>query len=601
MTVAQARQIVGQDTLEPTEVLIKEARQRRRRRWTVVLGVVIVLLVTSIVVLATAGSGGSRAGGVPGPARSWVRPTGQAVPTPSGTTAPTATLHLLFNQLSSPSGLAVDAKGDLYIADYYNDRVLEVSPSGAVATVLTTGQQHLQSVAVDAQGDVYAIRGTQVIEVTPSGTTYVIGSFHSTPSAVAVDSQGNVYVDDVWSDRIVRISFDGQQATVAQGTSQHPLYVNSLAVDAKGNLYGTYLAPVLGRPGPEPASLVIKITPAGTVSILSKSGLAPTGVAVGPAGRVYVSTYSGIEEFYSDGHSTLIPLPFAASGVAVSAKGTIYASDSNGNRVVERNASGTRQLPISGFGYTTGIAVGPTGALYVGAQSPSSVVRVGPSGSQTPMYSKPIQPLGIAVDKAGNVFVVDANTSGVTRISPTGASTVVFPGYQRTSCCVIEGAPEGLATNAHGDLFVAGFNRSFVTEVTPQGHQIHLPLHTVFPGTAISITEATGVAVGSTGTIYVVESTYGSKILVRSTTGRQAIIGSGLAQAQGIAVNSRGDVFVADSMHNRVEELLPSGQQITVAWGFTNPTGLSVDASGNLYVTAQNGIFEVAPSSSGDY
>jgi sugar lactone lactonase YvrE len=599
MSIMQAPQLA--DHLpEPAEVLIKEARQRQRRRWMLVFGIVVALLVASIVA-STVGSGGSRPGGVPGPARSWVHPTGQASPTPGGATNSAATLLLLSNQLSSPAGLAVDAKGDLYIADTYNERILEVSPSGAIATV-ASGLQHVQSLAVDARGDVYVTRAKQLIEVTPSGTTYVIGTFHSAPSAVAVDVRGDVYADDSWNDRIVEIRADGGQTTIAKGTNNHPLYVNSLAVDAKGDLYGTYLAPILGRPGPEPASLVLKITHAGTVSIISKSVPSPTGVAVGPNGRVYVSTYTGIEEFRSNGRSTLMPLSFPSSGVAVDANNTVFASDSNGNRVVEMTALGPRQLPISGFNYTTGIAVGPTGNLYVGTQSSSSVVRVGPSGTQTSLYSKPIQPLGIATDNAGDVFVVNANTSGVTKISPTGTRTVVYPGFHRTSCCVIEGLPEGLATNPHGDLFIAGFNRSFVIEVTPQGQQVMLALHTVFPRIAIDITEPTGLAVGDTGTIYVVESALGgSRILVRSPTGKQTIIGSGLSQSQGIAVNAQGDVFVADSMNNRVEELLPSGQQLTVAGDFTSPAGLSVDESGDLYVAAQNGIFEITPSRSGSY
>ncbi|MCX7680782.1 MAG: NHL repeat-containing protein [Anaerolineae bacterium] len=180
----------------------------------------------------------------------------------------------------SPAGIAVDAQGNIYVADTNNHRIRRVSPTGEVTTLAGSPNpgyvagyadgsaaearfQHPRSVAVDAQGNVYvADAGNNCIrKITPDGqvTTfagsrepgYVDGKgtearFNS-PSGIAVDAQGNVYVADTANHRVRKITPDGMVTTLAgsgqPGNADGPATEaqfrapEGVAVDAKGNVY----------------------------------------------------------------------------------------------------------------------------------------------------------------------------------------------------------------------------------------------------------------------------------------------------------------------------------------------------------------------------
>ena len=546
---------------------------------------------------------GSRMGGVLGPDRTWVQPVGHALRLTINQRGNTPSTHLLFNSLNGISGIAIDGLGNLYVCDPSNGRILEISPSGRVATV-ASGLGRVSTVAVDARGDVYTVRGNVVIEVTPEGTTYELGKFRQVPPALAADSLGNVYVAVPWDRSIIELDVHGHRSTFASWRSTQQWFgFISLAIAPNGVLYGTYQAQIFGV-GPAPSSLVFRITHHGGIVVISKRLVSPNAVAVDRNGSVFVSTYNSITRFDKFGHQSVVSLSFQASGIAVDGNGNVYITDAAGGRIVEWSHSKLRTLPNSGYDDFGGIAVDPNGVSYFVARTRAEVVRVTQNGSQQVVFAKPIQPLGMAVDNSGNLFVVDAGTSGVKKLSVDGAVSTVFSGYQRSSCCVIELIPQGLATDSRGDLFIAGFDKTFVIEVTPQGRRSDIALrHRVFVKIPVSQTgTAGGIAVDRNGTIYVSESSiYGSKIVVISAKGAQRTEGSGLGQLFGVAVNTQGDVFAADPDHNRVVEFLPNGSQHTVAGTFDRPYAITTDASGNLYVTASNGVFEVVPNVNGGY
>jgi sugar lactone lactonase YvrE len=238
-------------------------------------------------------------------------------------------------QFNTPSGIAVDASGTVYVADNSNHRIRKITPSGVVTTLAGSGVAGYadgtgtgarfnspSGVTVDAAGTVYVADSTnhRIRKITPvgvvttfagSGTAgYTDGTgtavqFNS-PSGVTVDAAGTVYVADNSNHRIRRITPVGVVTTFAgsgtagytdgTGTAVQFNYPRGVVVDAAGNVYVTDIS----------NHRIRKITPAGVVATLAGSGVAgydngngtvaqfysPYGVAIDAAGAVYIAEMS---------------------------------------------------------------------------------------------------------------------------------------------------------------------------------------------------------------------------------------------------------------------------------------------------------------------
>lgn len=319
--------------------------------------------------------------------------------------------------LGQPAGVAVDSKGDVYIADIDNDVIEKVTPTGQLSIVAgevgqdgpTTPGPALSSnldldedsecggIAVNAAGDIYvADCGNDVIDkITPSGQLTVVagqvgnagpatsGSATASqlddPAGVAVDSSGNLYIADDGNDVIEKVTPSGQLSIFAGEVgddvdpptpgpaTQSAIGPAGLAVDAAGDLY----AADSGN------NVVEKITPSGQLSIVA-------GV-VGDGGPP------------TAGPATASDLSFEGCGgqAAVSSNGTLYIADC-GNALVE--------------------AVSPSGQLSIVAG------QVGEYGSPAPgpaLSSYLASPTGIALDHSGNVYVADADNSLIEELTPS--------------------------------------------------------------------------------------------------------------------------------------------------------------------------------------
>jgi serine/threonine-protein kinase len=228
-----------------------------------------------------------------------------------------------FNQ---PSGVAVDVAGNVYVADDGNHLIREISASGLVTTLAGSGLpgsadgtgnlasfNFPQGIAVDASGNVYvADYGNNTIrEITQAGVVTTIAgsttagsadgsgtnSSFNQPTGVAVDASGNVFVADYGNNLVRKITPAGLVTTIAGGGIAHgsgtAITFNGttgLAVDASDNIYVTDYG----------NDLIQKISPAGMVTTLgsgtggsTKGNLlvGPYGVAVDATGIVYVADY----------------------------------------------------------------------------------------------------------------------------------------------------------------------------------------------------------------------------------------------------------------------------------------------------------------------
>jgi sugar lactone lactonase YvrE len=264
------------------------------------------------------------------------------------------------------SGVAVDAGGTVFVADYSNNRVRKVTPDGAVSTIAQVAKP--QSIAVDAAGTVYV--GTddtlRLLKITASGTTSTLAGsgtsgFADGPGAsarfsklmgLAVDAGGNVYVADGFNNRIRRVAPDGVVSTVAgsgtAGFADGPGDVaefhtpQGIAVDARGVLFVADSA----------NHRVRQIAADGTVSTVSGccAVIDIKGIAVDARGTIFVSTgqfdyrilkvstdgtvvtlAGSSKDGYADGPGDAALFSQVLDGLAVDAGGTVYVGD--GSRI----------------------------------------------------------------------------------------------------------------------------------------------------------------------------------------------------------------------------------------------------------------------------
>jgi len=511
---------------------------------------------------------------------------GQATPTGAGDGGP-ATSALMI-----PSDVAVDASGNLFVADAGGNRIRKVSTNGIVTTVAGS--------ALGASG--FSGDGGPA-------TSALLNN----PTGVAVDASGNLFIADCYNERIRKVSGSGIITTVA-GTVSVGLSVfsgdggpaisatmyfpNSVAVDALGNLF-------------------IADTGNNRIRKVSASGIITTVAGSGPNARA--GGFSG-----DGGPATAAALSYPY-GVAVDASGNLFIADTANNRIRKVSASGI---------ITTVAGSGPTGYAQSGTGSFSG--DGGPATSATLNT-----PFGVAVDTSGNLFIADYFNNRIRKVSASGIITTVAgsgafgsgtgsfsgdggPAISATMC-----HPNSVAVDASGNLFIADYYNNRIRKVSASG------IITTYagsgatglsggdggPATSAMINSPANVAVDASGDLFIAEAFKVQKVTASGIvttvagSGTQGFSGDGgpatsatLSYPSGVAVDASGDLFIADGGNQRIRKVSASGIITTIAGngastpgdlgigGFSgdggpatsaalsDPTGVAVDASGNLFI-----------------
>jgi sugar lactone lactonase YvrE len=339
-------------------------------------------------------------------------------------------------RFSSPAGVALDASGNLYVADSLNYTIRKVTPAGTVTTLAGLAGQIGRddgtgnaarfygplAVAVDPAGNVYAGDGAgqTVRKITPDGvvTTFAgmggnppndgtgsaAGFFQ--PSGMAADSVGNIYVSDGFSIRkitsaAVVTTLMGQafQTGSDDGTGGAARFGNpqGLAVDSSSNVY-------VADAG---NNTIRKITPAGVVTTLA-----------GLAGQ------NGVKD--GIGNTARFSQPY---GVAVDSAGNVFVADTRNNLIRE----------ITPAGVVTTLA----------GWKPGPGNLDGGLGCEAEFSS----PIGVAVDSAGNVYISDGHNRITKGMGPS-FSVLHFDLYPPCSETIFDGLFHVLLTGPHGNAVV---------------------------------------------------------------------------------------------------------------------------------------------------
>jgi sugar lactone lactonase YvrE len=349
----------------------------------------------------------------------------------------------------APAGVAVDAAGNVYVADTTNSVVRFISTSGVVSTVAGTALQFGSAdgmgaaaifrtpagLGVEASGDVlvadtgnFTLRkiapGAMVTTIV--GTARATGSADGTgataqfffPQGVTVGASGNAYVSDAGNSTVREITPLGAVTTfagnpgnegAADGTGPAASFFapQGLAIDSAGNLF---LA--------DEASAVRKITPAAVVStVASGAPLSnPIGIAVDSAGTSYISDI-GDNTIRKISPTGTISLLAGASGLAGSADGMGAAARFDGPAGLAVDAAGN--VYVADGNNQTIRKITPAGLVTTLAGTPGVVGRADGTGAAASFSLLD----GIAVDAAGNVYATDFAT--IRKITPAGVVTTV--------------------------------------------------------------------------------------------------------------------------------------------------------------------------------
>jgi large repetitive protein len=435
--------------------------------------------------------------------------------------------------LNAPNDVAVDGKGDLFIADSFNDRVVELPWTGGgygAQTTVASGLDNPVGVAVDKAGDLFVVdyNNSQVVEVPWTGSGYITprvlpATGLNGPGSVAVDGTGNVFITDAGNNRVVELSGSGYgtQTTVGSGLDD------------------------------------------------------PTGVAVDGAGDVFIADLGNnrvVEvPLTVSGYGTETTIPATglngAQAVAVDRKGDVFIVDYNNNRVVELPSTGGGYdpqitIPATGLLYPSGVTVDGAGDVFIADGVHSRVVEV-----QTQLTN-----LGTA------------NVCAAGQTSPSPCNQTVTLVYDVTTGSTL-GTPQVLTQGAPNlDFTLASGSTCTGAVMAVSTCTVNVTFRPQFAGLrsgAVHIVDNSGNVLAST----LVYGT-GEGPQIAFGPGTQSAVGSGLNQPQDVALDGKGDVFIVDTGNNRVVEVPANGGgQTTIAdSGLNNPQGVAVDGAGDVFI-----------------
>ncbi len=316
-----------------------------------------------------------------------------------------------------PMGVAVDATGNIYIADALNSVVRKVGTDGNITTVAGTGMAGFGGDGGPATADSAKL---------------------NSPAGLAVDIAGNLYIADAGNGRIRMITTFGTISTVAGGgssTSDGSVATDyslsapaGIAFDGAGNMYLT-----------DDGRVYKTVRPGAVTYINIIAGIGGTG-------------------FSGDGGPATAALFNEPQGIAVDLAGNVYVADKSNFRIRQINTSGTINS-VAGNGDGAGSGFGAF------------------SGDDGPAISAALNfPTGIAIAPGGSIYIADRNNNRIRLLTPSGTITTIagngtsgFGGDGGLAADAKLSAPGSVAVDVNGNLFIADELNNRIRKITGLG------------------------------------------------------------------------------------------------------------------------------------
>jgi sugar lactone lactonase YvrE len=487
------------------------------------------------------------------------------------------------SQLNGPQGTALDAAGNLYIADA--DNAIRKVSSGSGFPPVPVGQSAPSRNIVFQLNTAMAIQSISVPNSQGGAAEFIVAAI----TGCIADGQT---VNSAGANCIVPVQFK----PAYPGVRSLPLMVS----DGSGNKYSLGLTGV--GLGPQVALLPgLDVTAAGNgnYGFSGDSGLAtnaqlyaPSSVAADALGNIYIADTSnhrirkvdtagniatfagnGTGAFGGDNGSATAAQLNGPAGVAVDAAGNVYIADL-GNHRIRKVDAGRTITTIAGNG------------------------SAGFSGDAGPAIDAQLNfPHGIAVDSAGNIFIADrgnnrvrkviAATGVIITVAGTGAQS--FSGDNGPAVAASLSLPWNVAVDAAGNLYIADYFNWRVRKVTPAGTITTIAGNGLNsfsgdngPATSAQLSSPQGLAVDTAGNVYIADSDVEEHIRkVNAATGIITTVAAGFSDPQGLALDSAGNLYVAESGYSRID-------RITAAAPLSFPSTPVSFASALQTVTAVN-------------
>lgn len=495
-------------------------------------------------------------------------------------------------QIAQPMGLAADGSGNIFIADSGNACIRKLAPDGSISTVAGIG-------TAGYNGDGGPATGTQLNE----------------PEGVAADGAGNLYIADTANDRIRKVAPNGIVSTIAG---------NGLSAVFGSIFDETGVSTTTGDNGPATSAAVVL----------------PTDVAVDGSGNIYIADYgnarirviaNAIINTVAGGTGGIplagVPLTSGQAAISTELNGpTGLAADNAGNVYFAEGSIGTgsgladgdfRIWKVTGGGILA-VAAGNGLESYAGDGGPAAAAQLN-------------APAGIAMDAQGDIYIADSLNNRIRRIKPNGAIDTVAgngtAGYAGDGGPAVQAqlnGPLGIVVDQWGTLYIADTNNNRVRMVSVDGTMFTLAGNgnASFYGDGQAAPQASlhapeGLAISPVdGSIYVADTMNHRVRRITSDFVIQTVAGNGFAgfagdggdptqaslnEPSGVALDAAGDLYIADRGNGRVREVSPNSVISTIAGNgspgsggdgsaavnapLASPEGVAVDAAGNLYIS----------------
>ena len=302
------------------------------------------------------------------------------------------------------------------------------------------------------------------------------------PYGVAVDTAGNIFIAELNSHRVRKVTPDGIITTVAGGgTETNPGPGFSARSVVLGNPFG------------------VAVDQTGRLYIASWGINTDRVLIVEPSGFIQRVVGTGVRGFSGDNGPANEAQLDRPNALAVDADGNLYISDSGNNRVRR---------------------VDPTGNIttYAGNGN-DSYLGDGGLATQASFYT----PRGLALDAEGNLYISESDAAGnhsrVRKVSPNGIITTVaggsgsgFSGDGGLAILAELFLPQGLAVDAHDNLYIADFRNHRIRKVSRSGYITTIAGSDTFgfsgdggPATDASLSFPSAVAVDPDGNVLIAD------------------------------------------------------------------------------------------------